>query len=228
MKIMEILVKESVILDLGVRTKREVLAEMSASLAKVEPQIEAGRLLDVLMEREALQSTGSARRAIPHGKLRDCAARRELRAQRAGSISIDRRPADPPLLPAVVPEHSGGQYLKALADLAVLPRDPASRRASLEASAQGRDPRDRGRRRQASDRRLGETRGSASSGESGALLAGPSGAGKSECALELIARGIGSCRDDAVELSREGSRVIGRAARRSVPTWRSAGSGSSA
>src|SRR5262245_47371510 len=70
MKIMEILVKESVILDLGVRTKREVLAEMAASLAKVEPQIEAGRLLDVLMEREALQSTGIGEGvAIPHGKL---------------------------------------------------------------------------------------------------------------------------------------------------------------
>ena len=70
MKIMEILVKESVILDLGVRTKREVLAEMAASLAKVEPQIEADRLLDVLMEREALQSTGIGEGvAIPHGKL---------------------------------------------------------------------------------------------------------------------------------------------------------------
>ena len=45
MKIMEILVKDAVLLDLGVRSKREVLAEMAASLAKVEPQIEAGRLL---------------------------------------------------------------------------------------------------------------------------------------------------------------------------------------
>src|SRR4029450_5553871 len=70
MKIMEILAKDAVLLDLGVRSKREVLAEMSASLAKVEPQIEAGRVLDVLMEREALQSTGIGEGvAIPHGKL---------------------------------------------------------------------------------------------------------------------------------------------------------------
>jgi len=47
----------------------------------------------------------------------------------------------------------------------------------------------------------------------GVLLAGPSGAGKSECALELIARGHRFVADDAVELSREGDRVIGRAAR---------------
>ena len=46
----------------------------------------------------------------------------------------------------------------------------------------------------------------------GVLLAGPSGAGKSECALELIARGHRLVADDAVELSREGDRVIGRAA----------------
>jgi len=47
----------------------------------------------------------------------------------------------------------------------------------------------------------------------GVLLAGPSGAGKSECALELIARGNRLVADDAVELSREGDRVIGRAAK---------------
>jgi HPr kinase/phosphorylase len=46
----------------------------------------------------------------------------------------------------------------------------------------------------------------------GVLLAGPSGAGKSECALELCARGNRLVADDAVELSREGDRVIGRAA----------------
>jgi HPr kinase/phosphorylase len=46
----------------------------------------------------------------------------------------------------------------------------------------------------------------------GVLLAGPSGAGKSECALELIARGHRLVADDAVELSRDGERVIGRAA----------------
>jgi HPr kinase/phosphorylase len=45
----------------------------------------------------------------------------------------------------------------------------------------------------------------------GVLLAGPSGAGKSECALELIARGNRLVADDAVELTREGDRVIGHA-----------------
>ena len=70
MSIMDSLVKDSVILKLGVRTKREALVEMANALAKCEPQIEADRLLEVLLEREALQSPGiGAGVAIPHGKL---------------------------------------------------------------------------------------------------------------------------------------------------------------
>jgi PTS system nitrogen regulatory IIA component len=138
MKIMEILVKESVILDLGVRTKREVLAEMSASLAKVEPQIEAGRLLDVLMEREALQSTGIGEGvAIPHGKLPGLQRLVASFARSRAGVdfeSIDGQPTHHFFL-LVVPEHSGGQYLKALARISRFFRDPAFRQNLAEGEA---------------------------------------------------------------------------------------------
>ena len=138
MKIMEILVKESVILDLGVRTKREVLAEMAASLAKVEPQIEAGRLLDVLMEREALQSTGIGEGvAIPHGKLPGLQRLVASFARSRAGIdfeSIDGQPTHHFFL-LVVPEHSGGQYLKALARISRFFRDPAFRQNLAEGEA---------------------------------------------------------------------------------------------
>ena len=138
MKIMEILVKESVILDLGVRTKREVLAEMAASLAKVEPQIEADRLLDVLMEREALQSTGIGEGvAIPHGKLPGLGRLVASFARSRAGIdfeSIDGQPTHHFFL-LVVPEHSGGQYLKALARISRFFRDPAFRQALAEGEA---------------------------------------------------------------------------------------------
>ena len=138
MKIMEILVKESVILDLGVRTKREVLAEMAASLAKVEPQIEASRLLDVLMEREALQSTGIGEGvAIPHGKLPGLGRLVASFARSRAGIdfeSIDGQPTYHFFL-LVVPEHSGGQYLKALARISRFFRDPAFRQALAEGEA---------------------------------------------------------------------------------------------
>lgn len=84
MNITEILVRDAVILNLGVRTKDEVLAEMTAALAKVEPQIDSGRLLEVLLEREALQSTGIGDGvAIPHGKMAGSrSTHRDVRPQR--------------------------------------------------------------------------------------------------------------------------------------------------
>ncbi|MDJ0851222.1 MAG: PTS sugar transporter subunit IIA [Myxococcota bacterium] len=130
MKIMDILVKDAVILDLGVRSKRDVLAEMANALAKCEPQIEADRLLEVLLEREALQSTGIGEGvAIPHGKM---VGLDRLVASFARSVdgvdfeSIDGAATHHFFL-LVVPEHSGGQYLKALARISRFFRDAAFR-----------------------------------------------------------------------------------------------------
>ena len=70
MKIMDILVRDAVVLDLCSQTKGDVLKEMAHALARAEPRLEAGRLLEVLLERESLQSTGIGEGvAIPHGKL---------------------------------------------------------------------------------------------------------------------------------------------------------------
>jgi PTS system nitrogen regulatory IIA component len=136
MKIMDILVRDAVILNLAVRTKREVLAAMASSLAKVEPQIEADRLLAVLQEREALQSTGIGEGvAIPHGKL---AGLDRLVASFARSPegvdfeSIDGQATHHFFL-LVVPEHSGGQYLKALARISRFFRDASFRQKLSDA-----------------------------------------------------------------------------------------------
>jgi PTS system nitrogen regulatory IIA component len=130
MKIMDILVRDAVILDLGPRSKREVLAEMANALAKCEPQIEADRLLEVLLEREALQSTGIGEGvAIPHGKMMGLD---RLVASFARSVdgvdfeSIDGQTTHHFFL-LVVPEHSGGMYLKALARISRFFRDAAFR-----------------------------------------------------------------------------------------------------
>ncbi len=138
MKIMDILVRDAVILNLGVRSKRDVLAEMADALAKVEPQIESDRLLEVLEEREALQSTGIGEGvAIPHGKL---AGLDRLVASFARSTegvdfdSIDGQPSHHFFL-LVVPDHSGGQYLKALARISRFFRDPAFRQMLSDAES---------------------------------------------------------------------------------------------
>ena len=70
MKIMDILVKDGVILDLASSTKEPVLGEMAESVAKAVPSLDAQELLDVLVAREQLQSTGIGDGvAIPHGKI---------------------------------------------------------------------------------------------------------------------------------------------------------------
>lgn len=138
MKIMDILVEDAVILSLGVRTKHEVLGEMSAALAKVEPRIEADRLLEVLLEREELQSTGIGEGvAIPHGKLVGLDRLVASFARSPEGIdfdSIDGQPTHHFFL-LVVPEHSGGQYLKALARISRFFRDAAFRQQLTDAES---------------------------------------------------------------------------------------------
>ena len=138
MKIMESLVRDAVILDLGVRSKREALAEMSGALAKVEPQIEADRLLEVLLEREALQSTGIGEGvAIPHGKMAGLDRLVASFARSSEGIdfdSIDGQPTHHFFL-LVVPEHSGGQYLKALARISRFFRDASFRQQLTQADS---------------------------------------------------------------------------------------------
>ncbi|MBW2543814.1 MAG: PTS sugar transporter subunit IIA [Deltaproteobacteria bacterium] len=139
MKIMDILVNDAVILNLGTGSKREVLAEMADALAKVEPQIKADRLLEVLLEREALQSTGIGDGvAIPHGKMAGLDRLVATFARSREGIefeSIDREPTHHFFL-LVVPEHSGGQYLKALARISRFFRDAAFRQQLTDAETQ--------------------------------------------------------------------------------------------
>jgi PTS system nitrogen regulatory IIA component len=136
MKIMEILVRDALILDLGVRSKREVLVEMSNALAKVEPKIEANRLLEVLLERESLQSTGIGEGvAIPHGKL--VGLERLVASFARSTEGLDFDSIDGQLTHhfflLVVPEQSGGRYLKALARISRFFRDASFRQRLTEA-----------------------------------------------------------------------------------------------
>jgi len=138
MKIMDILVREAVILDLSSSSKDDVLGEMAQALAAAEPSIDAERLLEVLRERESLQSTGIGEGvAIPHGKLPGLDRLLASFARRREGVdfaSIDGQPTRLFFL-LVVPEHSGGQHLKALARISRFFRDADFRRKLEEASS---------------------------------------------------------------------------------------------
>lgn len=138
MKIMDILVRDAVILDVAATEKRDLLVELSGALARCEPDIEAERLLSVLLEREELQSTGIGDGvAIPHGKMPGLSHLVASFARCRDGIdfeSIDGQPSHLFFL-LVVPEHSGGQHLKALARISRFFRDAAFRKALLEAES---------------------------------------------------------------------------------------------
>jgi PTS system nitrogen regulatory IIA component len=138
MKIMDILVRDAVILDLESQGKREVLEELSRALASAEPDLDAERLLGVLLEREKLQSTGIGDGvAIPHGKMPGLSRLVASFARSRGGVdfeSIDGNPTHLFFL-LVVPEHSGGQHLKALARISRFFRDASFRKALAEAES---------------------------------------------------------------------------------------------
>lgn len=138
MKIMDVLVRDAVILDLQATAKPAVLAELAGTLATAEPGLDEARLLDVLVEREKLQSTGIGEGvAIPHGKLPGLTRLLASFARSRSGVdfgSIDGQPTHLFFL-LVVPEHSGGQHLKALARISRFFRDAAFRKRLLEAES---------------------------------------------------------------------------------------------
>jgi len=135
MKIMDILVKEAVLLDLESDTKDGVLAEMAGALGDAVPAVDREKLLRVLVEREALQSTGIGEGvAIPHGKMGGLDRLLASFARCKSGLdfeSIDGQPTQLFFL-LVVPEHSGGQHLKALARISRFLRDGGFRERLLE------------------------------------------------------------------------------------------------
>ncbi|MEE3327198.1 MAG: PTS sugar transporter subunit IIA [Myxococcota bacterium] len=136
MKITDILVEDAVILDAESDTKSALLEEMAGALAAAVPGLEVDRLLKVLSEREALQSTGIGEGvAIPHGKvvgLDGLVASFARSRQGIDFDAIDQQPTHLFFL-LVVPEHSAGQHLKALARISRFLRDDEFRRCLMEA-----------------------------------------------------------------------------------------------
>ena len=136
MKIAEFL-REGLILDnLAASDKAGAIGELCGAIARAHG-LDAAKLNDVLLEREKLGSTGIGEGvAIPHGKL---AGAPGLLAAFARSIpgvefqAIDGKPTHL-FFALFAPENSAGLHLKALARISRLFRNPALRKAILEAA----------------------------------------------------------------------------------------------
>ncbi len=137
MKLTDILSPDQVVADLAGRGKRAVMEELCRPLLAKQPGMELPALMEVLVEREKLGSTGIGDGiAIPHGKM---AGLNELMLSfgrsRAGVDfdSLDGKPAHLFFL-VVAPDNSAGTHLKALARISRLLKSNVVRQELLEAS----------------------------------------------------------------------------------------------
>jgi PTS system nitrogen regulatory IIA component len=125
MQIAELLKPESVVSDLKVSSKKQVLQELASRASKISG-IQERTIFDTLLERERLGTTGVGNGvAIPHGKLSDISKLHGVFAKLDNPInfdSIDERPVDLVFL-ILAPEGAGADHLKALAKVSRLLRD---------------------------------------------------------------------------------------------------------
>ncbi len=136
MKILDVLKKESIISDLKAMDKRGVLEEMVGDVAIKSAGLDKERLLEILLEREKLGSTGIGYGvAIPHGKLKDIDGLVVTFGRSVTGIdyqSLDNKPAHLFFL-ILAPEDSAAAHLKILARISKLLKDPSFRKKLLSA-----------------------------------------------------------------------------------------------
>jgi PTS system nitrogen regulatory IIA component len=136
MQITDMFKKEYIIEALKAKSKRAVLAELSEIFTRDHAGIQPEAMIEVLLEREKLGSTGIGDGiAIPHGKLKglDSLVISFGRSREGIDFdSIDGRPAHIFFL-LMAPESSTGQHLKALAKISRMLKDPEFRSDLLSA-----------------------------------------------------------------------------------------------
>ena len=131
MKLSELLKPEYIIADLKSHDKKGALEELAQVITEHEPSLSKGALLQVLLERERLGSTGIGDGiALPHGKLKEldhlCISfGRSLEG--LDFDSIDEKPVYVFFL-LLAPENSAGMHLKALAKISRMLKDGNFRR----------------------------------------------------------------------------------------------------
>ncbi|MDT8316466.1 MAG: PTS sugar transporter subunit IIA [bacterium] len=138
MKILDILDEELIISDLKAGGKKEAIEEMAKLAVRQDERLNLDLLLDVLLEREKLGSTGIGDGvAIPHGKVPGIDEVIAVFARSTEGIdfeSMDDRKAHLFFL-LIAPENSSGTHLKALAKISRLMKEPQFRMGLMEAKS---------------------------------------------------------------------------------------------
>jgi len=137
MRVTDVLNEDCVMPDLGAQEKRGVLDEMAEGLASRVDGLDREKLLEVLLEREKLGSTGiGCGVAIPHAKIKgiDAIAVAFGRSKKGVDFhSMDGKPVHLFFL-IVAPENSTVAHLKILAGISRLLKDNGFREKLIRAS----------------------------------------------------------------------------------------------
>lgn len=137
MRIVEFLVPQAVNLDLKAQDKREVLLELLQPLQAAGKIADAKKMVEVLLEREELGSTGiGGRIAIPHGKsaqVKELSASLGVSKAGVGFDALDGEPVNL-FVALVAPDGSAGLHLKALARISNLLKAKPLKKALLESN----------------------------------------------------------------------------------------------
>jgi PTS system nitrogen regulatory IIA component len=134
-KIQDFLQPQAVLAELTGQTAAEVLAELCRPVAQAQG-LDAAKLLQVLVDREKLGSTGVGEGvAIPHGKLAGLPALVATFGRSRQGVEFRAADGKPARLffALFAPENSAGAHLKALSRVSRIFRMPAFREAILAA-----------------------------------------------------------------------------------------------
>jgi PTS system nitrogen regulatory IIA component len=138
MNILDFLVEDAINVKLVSGSKKEVLAELVEPLVKAGKVSDGKKMVEVLLEREELGSTGIGQRiAIPHGKssvVKELSAAFGVSQQGVAYDSLDGEPVNL-FFVLVAPEGSAGVHLKALARISGLLKDKFFKKALMQATS---------------------------------------------------------------------------------------------
>jgi len=139
MKLADYLDKDLIISDLSARTKPEVLAELVSPLAAKIPGLDPQKVVQTLMDRELLGTTGIGDGiAIPHGKMDSIEQVIVIVGRSHEGVdfaSLDHKPATI-FFTVLAPSNVVGLHLKILATVSRLLKDTAFRQAFASSEGQ--------------------------------------------------------------------------------------------
>ncbi len=136
MKIIDLLAPNCILPNLQATNKKSVLEELAKALAPGSDGLSLQTVMDVLLDRERLGSTGIGDNiAIPHGKLAQLSRLMLCFGRSLKGVDFDSMDGKPSHLffMLLAPVNSAGLHLKALAKISRMLKDGVFRKNLLEA-----------------------------------------------------------------------------------------------